>query len=126
MTLEKKADKLQREYVILRDTNGEYGKCVTCRAVKPISDLDAGHYIHRGNKNTRYHEKNVHLQCRKCNRFESGNLDEYALYLQSRYGEGILKELSDLKWKSFIKYDSFYIMGVIEDYKLKINERNKM
>lgn len=75
-------------------------KCVTCGA--PATQV--GHYKHNSDKPNKqlggnmlwYSEKNVHGQCTRCNCFNSGELDEYALYLEETYGSGILQELQKL------------------------------
>lgn len=47
--------------------------------------------------NTRWDEQNCHAQCTMCNIFKHGNMPEYALALQRKYGDGILKELHEKK-----------------------------
>lgn len=61
--------------------------------------MNAGHYISRRHHSVRWDIRNVHAQCAGCNCFKHGSLDEYALALQLKYGEGILKELNTLKHK---------------------------
>ena len=78
--------------------------CITCSRTFPWKEVDAGHYISRRHPSTRWHEKNVHAQCKGCNRYRGGAPDEYALALQRKYGENILQELNreknkDKKWK---------------------------
>ena len=71
-------------------------RCVTCGKIGLWRDMDAGHFIPRQNKSTRFDERNVFCQCRKCNRFNNGNPAAYARFLISRYGEDILDELIQL------------------------------
>ena len=59
--------------------------------------MDAGHYIKRQYNMTRFDERNVHCQCRACNRFKGGMMDEYAINLERDYGQGILQEFEQLK-----------------------------
>lgn len=72
--------------------------CVTCGA----PTTEAGHYKHTTDKGTTktlggnelwFDERNVNGQCGVCNRWHSGRLDAYALYLEKTYGPGILQEL---------------------------------
>lgn len=85
------ADVVFSKYIRLKYANRTgYAKCVTCCAVKHISELDAGHYESRRHGATRFDEKNVHPQCQHCNRFCEGDKPKYALYLIETYGAFIL------------------------------------
>lgn len=80
------------KYVRLRDKH-----CVTCGR----ETTEAGHYKHNTDKVNQqlggnelwYDDKNVNGQCGYCNRWKSGNLSEYGLYLESTHGFGILQDL---------------------------------
>lgn len=61
--------------------------CVTCGS---RGDLDAGHYWHNC---LDFDPMNINAQCRKCNRFQGGNLAEYGAYLLNKYGEEKMKDL---------------------------------
>lgn len=87
--LKKKLDKVFSEWIRRRDRD----ICFTCGN----KGTHAGHYILRRHMNTRWDERNVHCQCVRCNVFEYGNMDVYALRLQTQYGDGILNELNMLK-----------------------------
>lgn len=75
--------------------------CVTC---KTNTAMQGGHYRHNSDKANKqlggnalwYDERNINGQCSHCNLYKSGRLDEYSLYLESRYGQGILQELERL------------------------------
>lgn len=71
-----------------------YIKCFTCSAIKPIAEMDAGHYIHGKHPGTWLNEKNVNSQCTSCNQYHSGRREVYALELEAKYGHGILQELA--------------------------------
>ncbi|HEC67004.1 MAG TPA: hypothetical protein ENI23_17140 [bacterium] len=71
-----------------------YIKCFTCSAIKLISEMDAGHYIHGKHPGTWLLDRNLHSQCDICNRHHSGRREVYALELEARYGHGILQELA--------------------------------
>lgn len=74
--------------------------CCTCGAV----GTEVGHFKHNGDKPNKnlggnelwYFRKNLHLQCGRCNRWMSGNLAEYAVFLEEKYGAGILQEIQRL------------------------------
>ncbi len=48
--------------------------------------MDCGHFHSRRNMNTRWDEENCHGQCRRCNRFEQGNLLDYRDNLINKLG----------------------------------------
>ncbi len=96
--LKKKAWKLHSE--IVRRLEG--GKCFTCFTIKPWKEMHAGHYIHK--ESLDFNRKNIHCQCAGCNKWKGGNLKEYAIRLEEKYGFGILQELKaegykDKYWK---------------------------
>jgi hypothetical protein len=73
--------------------------CVTCG--NPTTE--AGHYKHNSERSQSlggnalwFDARNVHGQCGVCNRWKSGNLAAYALFLEEKYGPGILQDLNDL------------------------------
>ena len=57
--------------------------------------MDAGHFIDRRYLPTKFDERNVHPQCKKCNQMEDGNIKAYEYYLIGKYGPDILDELWD-------------------------------
>jgi Bacteriophage Lambda NinG protein len=76
-------------YIRLRDTNADgVGKCFTCSLIRYWRDADCGHGAGRQHKGTKYNEINNHLQCKKCNGFESGMREAYKAEMDKRYGAG--------------------------------------
>ena len=68
----------------------KYKRCVSCgKRVNSIKEFDAGHYIPAGNGgfSLRFDPKNIHGECRKCNRFDHGHLIGFRYGLIERYGE---------------------------------------
>lgn len=97
-TLQKKADKEFSRYVrLVNSDDSGMCRCVTCNRSFRWDDIDAGHYIGRRFISTRYDDRNVHPQCKYCNRFLEGLKDEYALFLIKKYGKEILDELHQKK-----------------------------
>lgn len=100
--LKKKADKVFSRMVRLRDSvreEGEWvGKCITCPSkVRALSSgAQAGHFMSRRYNATRYHPKNVNLQCYQCNVLFYGQQYTYAGELDQKYGKGTAAELSKL------------------------------
>jgi len=79
--------------------------CVTClMAGKQTPSTEAGHYKHTSDKGNAqlggnevwYDARNLNGQCGTCNRWNSGELDLYGLYLEKTYGFGICQELNKL------------------------------
>jgi len=119
--VKKKSDlkgRLDREFslfVRLRDSmdNG-YFRCISCGKIKPFDQADCGHYANRQHMNTRYDEMNCNAQCRHCNRFMEGNIQNYRKGLISKYGEqrvellemrqNISRKYSDFEYEQLIKY----------------------
>jgi len=98
----KTVDKWFSEYIRKRDTQSGAVRCPTCGGVITYETSDAGHFISRRFMNTRWNEKNVHAQCRKCNRFQYGNQYEFGLFIDSKYGKGEAEKLlflSKLEYK---------------------------
>ncbi len=98
-TAKRRAWKACSKYIRARDKG-----CCTC----PAPATQAGHYQHNSDKDTVktlggnelwYFEKNIHGQCSSCNLYRSGNGVKYALFLENKYGKGILQEIQQLYYK---------------------------
>lgn len=116
-TVRNKLDKIFSEFIRLRDN----GKCYTCPARGRIQDMDAGHYVDRGNMSTRYDEMNVHCQCHGCNRqMNKKEMREiYARRLDKEYGKGTA-EMLDQKGRKIQRYTDYVYW--IPVYKEKVKE----
>lgn len=121
----KELDKYFSRYIRLRDSVDGKNQCVTCKRVYEIKSMDCGHYVSRTYLNTRFDEQNCHPQCKSCNVFKNGNMDEYALYLIGKYGDNILEELNDRKNQS-IKISAAEYREKIEHYKTLIEQYDKI
>lgn len=95
--LKKKADQAWSKYIRYRDgfkQNGEWvTECITCGVVKPIPQMQCGHFVSRSCNLLRFSELNTNSQCVKCNMFHSGEQYEYARQLDLKYGNGTAEEL---------------------------------
>lgn len=76
------------KFIRLRDINRT---CISCDA--PLNSemvgggFDAGHYLSRGAKpHLRFDLRNCHGQCKRCNRYLSGNVGNYRERLIARIG----------------------------------------
>jgi len=73
--------------------------CYTCTTVKPIKEMQNGHWIPRNNLATRFSEDNCRPQCVGCNMFNKGRPDVFAVNLIK---EGIdIVELQKTKYAIF-------------------------
>jgi len=122
--LAKTAWKLMSKYVRLRDKR----ICFTCGKFVDEGDkgsYQAGHFKHAPKKSVvSYDERNINGQCHSCNYYKSGNLAEYALRLEKKYGLGILQELEQKKKRcdgmSILERKEWFI-NKIEELKGKID-----
>lgn len=88
-TLMRKADEAFSLYIRTRDSQqyeGRAFKCISCGRVLPIEQADCGHYINRAHMSLRFSESNCHAQCRHCNRFQEGNIQDYRKGLIKKIG----------------------------------------
>lgn len=93
----KKLDHSFSQWIRIKDAVNGVATCVTCGAKAHWKKMQNGHYIPRSHMSTRYDEQNCHVQCVADNMFKNGAMDEYALFLVSKYGEDILEELNKRK-----------------------------
>ena len=73
--------------------------CFTCGKTGSWKyDFQGGHYEHGKKFPVSYFDRrNVHCQCKRCNKWLKGNPRPYAIKLQEWYGQGILLELQQEK-----------------------------
>lgn len=117
------------DYTRLRDFL-TYGKCVSCEhQFENWRDGDAGHYISvsRGSFLTMFNEKNVNLQCKRCNNpnWTSDASIPYRRELDRRWGDGTADELEKLAKKKVKAYTTLEYGRAISYYQDKFNLLNK-
>ena len=89
----KKVDTMFSQFVRLRATDDRgYGQCYTCHATRHYSEVDAGHFMSRACMSTRWDEKNVQFQCKRCN-MRSGEQFLFSVHLDQEFGEGTAEAL---------------------------------
>lgn len=99
-SIKHKADRVFSEYIRrLKSDNSGMGMCVTCGAIKPIKELQCGHYFPRNRLGTRFHDDNAHIQCSGCNIFKHGNYTAYAAFMYSKFGKQKMEHLEHLSRK---------------------------
>lgn len=117
--LDDKLWKIFSQYIRKRSCPDGWGRCYTCLTVKDISELDAGHYISRSYKPTKYDERNVRIQCRQCNRFKNGDPITFREQLVKEMGEQAVTKMELSRWTPLILDDLWY-QEMIKDYKGKL------
>jgi hypothetical protein len=125
-SLKTKLDRIFSEYIRLRDADANgHCRCISCGTIHHWKEMDAGHYVNRKHMSTRYDEKNVNTQCRKCNRFDEGNQIGYTRGLIKKYGTGIINGL-DVKKHSASKITKAEYELLINHYKVEVMELKKV
>ena len=114
--LTKKLDVAFSKMIRKRDDKGGYFICCSCGQTKSSEQADAGHFINRKWVSTRWHEENVHSQCRACNRFDEGNASGYALFMINKYGKERVEFLQALS-RHTAKYSDSDGELMLKDFK---------
>lgn len=92
--LKENLDEIFSKYIRQKySIDGENVECVTCHKVKPIKEMQCGHYVGRANMNTRYSEKNCFPQCYGCNVKKHGNYVKFTEFIINKFGMVYLKNL---------------------------------
>lgn len=123
--LEDQLDRIFSKWVRFSNAPKGYCRCVTCGKIDAPEMMDAGHYISRANRCTRWDERNVWPQCRSCNRFKEGAKDAYALFLTKKFGTGVLEELNRAK-NQICKMGTPWLEESIKDYKARVKALPKV
>lgn len=110
--------KLMSEWIRTKDADWRgYVKCFTCGYVKDYRETNAGHYIH---DKLDFDERNIKVQCTRCNLRLSGNLGIYAEKLLMMYGENFLWELRKDAQEKRNNYSYEELFKIKEDLKEKL------
>lgn len=123
--LKLRLDTVFAKFIRLRDAmpNGTF-RCISCGRILPYEESDCGHYINRQHMATRFSEKNCNAQCRKCNRFDEGNIQGYRRGLIAKYGEPTVLMLEAMK-NQINKISDFEYETLIEFYKKEVKRLKK-
>ena len=121
------ADKWFSRFIRARDTafisNGiPMAMCITCgRTYDVIHEMDAGHFVKRDRKGTRYNEQNVHVQCTRCNRYRSGEEFAHGVAIDRLYGTGTAEKLYALG-SAKARLSKEDLARIAEEYKQKYRD----
>jgi len=118
-SLDKALWKVFSLYIRHRDSRAGYCQCISCGKWNTTENMDAGHFISRNKKATKYNEQNVNSQCRKCNRFLSGRQFEHGLNIDIKYGRGTAEKLLALSTQK-CKLTPMWYEEMIRIYKEKL------
>ncbi len=123
-SLKKKADATFSKYVRYRD--GEYRNgqwvvdCITCGVIKPISQMQNGHFVTRRASMLRFDEENCNAQCVGCNMFKAGEQYLYSKAIDTKYGSGKAEELMSRRHETH-KFTIEELEEIIRDAQEQIN-----
>lgn len=112
----------------IRERDGKTQSCISCGSSLDRESVggafDCGHFRSVGSApHLRFDERNAHGQCKRCNRYLSGNVTEYRTGLIKRIGiDNVLALESDNTPR---KYTISDLKNIIQCYKLKIKELKK-
>ena len=108
--------KLMSEYVRKRD---ESNGCITCDKRLNWAEMQAGHFVHVNSLD--YNLKNINSQCAGCNCYKHGDLGQYAINIDKKWGAGTAEELLSLKHKIH-KFTREELECIKSALKIKISE----
>ena len=113
--LKVKAQIVFNKWIRTRDAGNS---CISCPS---YNTSDASHLYSAGKHNhMRFNPDNVHLACKRCNLFLSGNLLEYRKRLIKKIGLERVEKLDLLAADKGVHKDNrFLYIEVCESYKLK-------
>ena len=111
--LTKKLDALFSKFVRWKDAENGLIKCFTCDHRASPKTMQAGHYIPRQYKITRWDEDNVRPQCYSCNMLYCGRPQDFRDHL---IRDGV--NVADLESRRFVKdaSDREHLKAEIEAY----------
>lgn len=110
--------KLVNAKVRKRDSKDGYFICISCDELKPINQMNSGHYFAKEfYKSVRFDLDNMHGQCVRCNKYLSANLIPYRSNLLLKIGEYRLRQLEQKALLKNFKFSRDFLIEQIEKYK---------
>ena len=114
-------DRIFSEYVRRRDADERgYIRCYCCGKILHWKESQNMHFIPRQHMGTRFDEVNCHSGCVKCNFYNNGNIEEYAIHLKKDFGNDIIERLT-IKKQAGRKFSEFEYKILAKHYREKIN-----
>jgi len=123
--VEKVAVKLQ-ELRRMEDAGDDgWGECISCGASVHYTMGDGGHYKSRGKTSTKLDERNINLQCKRCNGWPDGETgSNYGAALDRKYGAGTKADIESLSRFSR-KYTRDELAVLLADINKRIKEQEE-
>lgn len=114
--LKKMAQEVVNRYVRNRDRDGDYFVCIACSKTKPVSQMDAGHYLPAGQySRARYEPDCINSECRHCNFYSGDHLIGYRKNLINKIGIERVEALEAMP--KMYKWSRIELILIIEKYK---------
>jgi|GEM_PF-847311 len=120
-----KAERHFNKFIRLRDRNGDYFYCPTCKSTKKIlgDNYQACHFFPAGQFSWhKFNEDNVFGGCKSCNYYKHGAGYSFGYYVKEKIGEERYLKLEYLngyyRQRGF-KWDRIALIEIIEKYKAK-------
>ena len=114
------------KFIRLRDAeDGGMSFCRSCGKAHYWKDLQAGHYISRGKKATKYDERNVFSQCVRCNMYLNGNQSGLWNWIVNELGKDVPDELMSKSLMKSKKMDQWTIKTLSDEYREKVKKLAK-
>lgn len=123
-SLTRKLDVIFSKFIRLRDSaafNHTHFKCISCGQIKPFEQMDAGHFMGRIHKATRWDEDNVHGECRACNRMSADHIVYYQRNLVQKIGQGRV-DLLLAKARQSKKWSAWELEQLIKHYQQEVDK----
>lgn len=100
-----------------RDSEDGYFVCISCGKTKPVSEMNAGHYVPvKMSSFLRLHPWNVNGECQSCNGFDEMHLLGYRERLIEKIGLENVLWLEENK-RTVAKYTQSELRELYEKYK---------
>lgn len=93
----KKLDKVFSLYIRHKYAKDGMVKCYTCDAVKPIKEMQCGHFISRAYYSLRWDEDNCRPQDASCNLYHHGQQYIFGKNLEKELGKERIEEMMVIK-----------------------------
>jgi hypothetical protein len=122
--LKKKLDAVFSLWVRHRGSKDGMNTCVCCGVVKPIKELQCAHYFSRRYLALRFHEKNGHPNCVRCNVLLNGNYPAYAKFMIDTYGLEEIEKM-DVQKNNIVKLNRFFYENMIQHYTEEVAKLKK-
>lgn len=112
-------DSIVSKYVRIKESNQEgIVQCYTCFRSGEWKTFDCGHFIPRANMALRWDLRNLRPQCKKCNQYDYGNIEEFELALEGEQ-PGIVKLLTEESRNPY-KWSRDELKELLIDFRAKL------